>query len=393
MVKLSKILTTYMIIVFVTLFVFVASASAFYFKDTVKTMTRNLYLGADIFKVLEAAENPDPQLGGLDIPIAVAELFQTVQYTNFPERAEALANEIWFHRPHLVGLQEVSLWYIQSPGDMAGGGTTPADEIVYDYLQILLDALTARGLHYRVAVATTDNADVELPMLTGFTDQGVPTFDDVRLVDRDVILVRRDVRCWNTDTASYNTNVSEVVGGVSLEFTRGWTAADVAVRGSVYRFVNTHLEISGAPGSGFRVVQAAQMQELMEILLYETKPVILVGDFNSSPDDVPGTYNDPEFGPINYVPPYQIGSAYGYLDAWNLIFFPRDGYTSGFDEYVSDPTAELTSRIDLVFLKPQDRSIRWVIGVVTGDQPFNMTPGGLWPSDHGGVVIRTVFGR
>ena len=65
-------------------------------KEKVKVMTRNLYLGADIFKVLEAAQNPDPALGGLDVPIAVAELFQTVQYTNFPERAQAIANEIFF---------------------------------------------------------------------------------------------------------------------------------------------------------------------------------------------------------------------------------------------------------------------------------------------------------
>ena len=27
----------------------------------------------------------------------------------------------------------------------------------------------------------------------------------------------------------------------------------------------------------------------------------------------------------------------GYLDAWDLVFWPRDGFTSGFDEFVSDP--------------------------------------------------------
>jgi len=327
----------------------------------------------------------------------VAELFQTVQYTNFPERAEALANEIWFHRPHLIGLQEVSQWYIQSPSDLVLGGTTPADVLVYDFLQILLDALAARGLNYQVAVSTIGNADVEVPMLTGFMEIPVepyiiPTFDDLRLVDRDVILVRGDVDYWNTATASYNTNVSETVGGIPLEFTRGWVAADVDVRGAVYRFVSTHLEVRSAEGSGFRAVQAAQMQELMMILSSETKPVILVGDFNSSSDDVPGVYVDPDLGPIPYVPPYMIAGAFGYLDAWNLIFFERDGFTSGFDEFVSDPTAELTSRIDLVFLKPQDRSIRWVSGIRTGSRVFNMTPSGLWPSDHAGVVIRAVFG-
>jgi hypothetical protein len=317
---------------------FLASvASAGLLGDRVKVMTRNLYLGADIFKVLEAAQNPDPANQGLDVPIAVAQLFQTVQYTNFPERAEAIANEIWFHRPHL-----------------------------------------------------------ELPMLTGFTPEGYPTFDDLRLVDHDVILVRGDVDAWNTTAAPYATNVSETIGGVTLEFTRGWVAADVDVCGETYRFVSTHLEVRSDPQSPFRVVQAAQMQELLTILSYETKPLILVGDFNSSPDDVPGTGYVPDgqggYIPVDYVPPYMQATMYaGYLDAWDLIFFPRDGFTSGFDELVSDPTAELTSRIDLVLLNPQDEAIKRVTAITTGDNAFNMTPSGLWPSDHAGVVARIVF--
>jgi hypothetical protein len=376
---------------------FLASvASAGLLGDRVKVMTRNLYLGADIFKVLEAAQNPDPANQGLDVPIAVAQLFQTVQYTNFPERAEAIANEIWFHRPHLVGLQEVSTWYIQSPGDAAYGGQTPAENEVYNYLEILMSALAARGLHYQVAVSSVVSADVELPMLTGFTPEGYPTFDDLRLVDHDVILVRGDVDAWNTTAAPYATNVSETIGGVTLEFTRGWVAADVDVCGETYRFVSTHLEVRSDPQSPFRVVQAAQMQELLTILSYETKPLILVGDFNSSPDDVPGTGYVPDgqggYIPVDYVPPYMQATMYaGYLDAWDLIFFPRDGFTSGFDELVSDPTAELTSRIDLVLLNPQDEAIKRVTAITTGDNAFNMTPSGLWPSDHAGVVARIVF--
>jgi hypothetical protein len=385
-------------------------ASAGLLDDRVKVMTRNLYLGADIFKVLEAAQNPDPAKQGLDVPIAVAELFQTVQYTNFPERAEAIANEIWFHRPHLIGLQEVSTWYIQSPGDflvLGPGGPQPnpdqepADVVVYDYLTILLNALAARGLHYHVAVSSVVSADVELPMLTGFTTipgypTPVPTFDDLRLVDHDVILVRGDVDAWNTTAAPYGTNVSETIAGATLEFTRGWVAADVDVCGETYRFVSTHLEVRSDPQSPFRVVQAAQMQELLTVLSDETKPLILVGDFNSSPDDVPGTGYVPDgqggYIPVDYVPPYMQATMYaGYLDAWDLIFFPRDGFTSGFDEYVSDPTAELTSRIDLVLLNPQDEAIKRVTAITTGDNAFNMTPSGLWPSDHAGVVARIVF--
>jgi hypothetical protein len=82
---------------------------------------------------------------------------------------------------------------------------------------------------------------------------------------------------------------------------------------------------------------------------------------------------------------------FGYLDAWDLIFWPRDGFTSGFDEFVSDPTAELYERIDLILLKPKEKEIKNVVAITTGDQLFSMTPGGLWPSDHAGVVARITF--
>jgi hypothetical protein len=81
----------------------------------------------------------------------------------------------------------------------------------------------------------------------------------------------------------------------------------------------------------------------------------------------------------------------GYLDAWDLIFWPRDGFTDGFDERVSDPGAELTQRIDFILLQPQEREIKRVAAMTTGDNTFNMTPSGLWPSDHAGVVARIKF--
>ncbi len=376
-----------------------------WYRDKVKVMTRNLYLGADIFKVIEAAQNPDPALGGLDVPIAVAEFFETVQYTNFPERAEAIADEIWLHRPHLIGLQEVSLWYTQSPSDFFILGPSglepnpdqaPADELVYDYLQILQDALAERGLNYAVAVSVT-NADVELPMLMGFitipdNPDPVPTFDDLRMVDRDVILVRGDVDVSNPAAVNYSLNVSDMIGGVSLEFTRGWTAVDATVCGENYRFVNTHLETAGDPESFFRVVQAAQMKELLTILSYESYPIILVGDFNSSPLHKPGEGCHHDYGCQPYVSPYMQATMFaGYLDAWDLILWPRDGFTASFDELVSDPNAELTQRIDLILLKPQQKEIKRVAAMTIGDNTFNMTPSGLWPSDHAGVVAGIKF--
>ena len=371
-------------------------------KDTVKVMTRNLYLGADIFQVLAAAQNPDPALGGLDVPIAVATLFKTVQYTNFPERAKAIAKEIWMTRPHLIGLQEVSLWYTQSPSDffvLTSEGPvpnpfqTPAGDLVYDYLTILLEELAALGLHYEVAEVAI-NADVEMPMLTRFSQGELPLFDDLRMVDRDVILVRKDVHILDTEWGNYKDSVIETIGGVTLEFKRGWAAVDAKVCGKTYRFVNTHLEIAAEPDSGFRWIQSKQMQQLLEMLDTERKPILLVGDFNSSPEHEPGQFCLSEDLCFGYTPPYmQATMDADYLDAWELIFWPRDGYTSSFDEFVSDSTAELYERIDLVLLKPKKKEIESVIAITTGDTPFSMTPGDLWPSDHAGVVARIKFSR
>jgi endonuclease/exonuclease/phosphatase (EEP) superfamily protein YafD len=58
--------------------------------------------------------------------------------------------------------------------------------------------------------------------------------------------------------------------------------------------VNTHLEIRSEAGSVFRYFQNLQMQELlfrMGILTsLDPRPVIMVGDFNSSQEDQPGEY-------------------------------------------------------------------------------------------------------
>ena len=130
--KINRIFSVLFLTAFLVAPLFVTTTASAWFSDSkVKVMTQNLYLGADIFKVVDAAYIPDPNNptgppipnpDPLAIPTAVAELFQTIQYTNFPERAEAIANEIWFHKPQLIGLQEVSIFYLQSPGDAAYGG-------------------------------------------------------------------------------------------------------------------------------------------------------------------------------------------------------------------------------------------------------------------------------
>ena len=68
----------------------------------ITVMTRNLYLGASLDAAL-ATNTP------LEIPGVVSQTWAQILAANFPERAQALADEIGETRPHLIGLQEVQI--------------------------------------------------------------------------------------------------------------------------------------------------------------------------------------------------------------------------------------------------------------------------------------------
>ena len=127
-------------------------------------MTQNLYVGADLGPVIAA-----PNLGALAVAVSAA--YNQVQANNFPERAAALARQVDQVRPDLIGLQEASIFRIDTPAD---GPATPATTVTFDYVQILLEKLAQCGLRYEV-VAVLQASDVEAPSTLGF---------DVRLTDR-----------------------------------------------------------------------------------------------------------------------------------------------------------------------------------------------------------------
>ena len=106
-------------------------------------MTRNLYLGSSLGPALEAA-TPEAFVEG------VARIYATVQYTNFPQRAEAIADEIQEEEPDLIGLQEVTKW--------TTGGLNPPPG--YDFLAILENDLDGpRAATTRLA-AIAHNANI-----------------------------------------------------------------------------------------------------------------------------------------------------------------------------------------------------------------------------------------
>ena len=262
-------------------------ANAAFAGNSIRVMTRNLYVGTDLDAVLSASRS--------ELPIAVAHAYATFLSTNYAARMAAIADEIASIEPHLVGLQEVTLLRRQSPGDSLNlpPASTPAETVEADFLATLLYELNnIRGLGYRV-VAQVQNFDVEIPMATG-----PDSYTDLRLTDRDVILAR-----WDVDT------VSDAFGtyAAALHFqtatiTRGWVAVDARINGTTVHFFSTHLEDTDA---GLRY---AQSLELIRILARKG-PTILVGDFNNETSDDLA---------------YRALLAAGYTDHWPG---PDPGYT------------------------------------------------------------------
>lgn len=324
--------------------------------DVLTVMTQNLYVGCDLEPLLAAA-SPD------EVPVLAAQAFQQLLATNFPERAEAIADVIARKRPGLIALQEVSTIRVQSPGDAVAGGTVPADAVLFDYLQILQAALAARGLDYRVA-GRIENIDVEVPMLTGTSPL---SFDDIRLTDADVVLARADVSTSNVAEVTYAAKLP--VPGLGIDIPRGYVALDASWgSGRTVRFVATHLE-----DSPFPTVQMAQAQELAAAMAAETRMVVLAGDFNS---------------PATDGVTYAALAVEGYEDTWrmNLKSGQGAGLTWGHDSDLRNATATFTMRIDLVLARSAPGLA--VLAEVWGDDPDERTSTGMWPSDHAGVITR-----
>jgi endonuclease/exonuclease/phosphatase family metal-dependent hydrolase len=314
----------------------------------VTVMSRNLYLGADIIK---AAGAPTPEAQAQ----AATALWHTVQQTNFPVRAIALADEIQRAQPDLIGLQEVSLWRTTPPG--VTNNVKDANVVAYDFLALLQDRLRALGLHYEAAVVQQE-ADFEVPTAEHF---------DLRLTMRDVILRRTNkagqkVKVTGTLQGNYTTNLAVPIQGQTVVSLRGWTAIDARLGNIPFRFVDTHLEAFGA------TIRQAQAQELVQGPLNVTdRPVILVGDLNSDPNDA---------SPEGLA--YKAIAGAGFVEA----FDPPFPATSGQSETLTNPVSTLSSFIDHILSRPR---LRTVSTDVVGDQPADRIQG-LWPSDHAGVL-------
>jgi hypothetical protein len=314
-------------------------------------MTRNLYIGADLAPLAAATSLPD-------LAVKVAQLFTTVQATDFPARAKVLAREIQDADPALIGLQEASLWRKGPPG-VLDGPATPATIVVYDFLPMLQAELVALGLHYTV-VTEQVTSDAEAPSALGF---------DVRLTQGDAILVKAgiapdDLTVSNPSSGLYATFLTIPTIAGPLSDRRGWISVDVTANRRAFRLITTHLD------SAVPAIRAAQAAELLSGPATTPLPVVLVGDLNSAPG---------ESGPSAYAT--LIGA--GFVDTWTQANRRDLGLTCCHAKSLLNPMPTFTTRIDHVLARPGVRAIH---ARLVGADPANRTPSGLWPSDHAGIV-------
>jgi endonuclease/exonuclease/phosphatase family metal-dependent hydrolase len=326
----------------------------------VKVMVRNLYLGADIIKLAATRTREEMEQ-------QASVMYQTIQNNNFAVRAKAIAREIDRVNPHVIGLQEVSL-FRKTPDGQQTDGELNATEVVIDHLALLRQELNSRGLNYRV-VKVVPNTDLEAPLSEGF---------ELRLTNRDVVLAKRSVKIDKRLGAEYENRFTVPLPTGPVEVTRGWAGADLRVRGAKFRFVTAHAEAYSPQNA------EAQLQEILDgPLKNKRRQSIMVGDFNSDPDEVSDDEREAERTPSGYLAVTEAGFK-------NAIRNPIVGDERQFNTCCQAEDLREASGynlplfdewIDHIMVRPKVRTAKQ--GFV-GNRPSDIFQG-LWPSDHAGV--------
>jgi endonuclease/exonuclease/phosphatase family metal-dependent hydrolase len=328
-------------------------------RVALKVMTRNLFLGSDLGADLLQGMLPQTVA---EVPPRAAVLWQNIQNSDIPARAQLIAAEIIAAQPDIVGLQEVELYRVQQPSDMPGAMGANATMVVYDALDALMAALARQSPGYSVAVAN-QLTDFELP--TG-TDPAM--LEDVRITDRDVILVKQGLTYKNAATHTFMSFVPINLGagtsgqGIPVNIKRGYETIEVELEGVSFTFLNSHLEVGG---QFLKLFQQAQAKELIAGIDAIPSALIALGDFNSAAENADTTsYAD---------------LTMRLTDPWKALHPGDPGLTC------CSPLAAPfmpTGRLDLVLTRG---SVQVDAAEVVGTT--KLTAGGLRASDHAGVVM------
>ena len=315
-------------------------------------MTRNLYVGVDLFRLFEADD--------ADALRAVAgDLLAAVRAHPYAARIDALAGEVERAAPAAVCLQEAALVRTRSPSRFDDAADPGATDVEIDLLASLGDRLAARGLDYRVATTVVTN-DVEVP---AETDDGTV---DLRLTDRVAVLVRGDVAAGRSRGDRFAAGVPVPLETVDLTIRRGVAAVDVEVGGTAVAVAATHLE---ALAAGIRRRQAAELADRLPA----DRPTVVGGDLNSGPGTDRGAYD-------------RLRAA-GFGDAHAARRPDAAGRTCCHDAGLRNASPTLSRRIDaLLYRRLRPTAVERVGATPDARVPAGTDDGEVWPSDHAGVV-------
>lgn len=319
-------------------------------------MTRNLYVGVDLFRLVRA-EDLD------DVRTIAGRLLEDARRHPYRERAAALAAEIEATAPDAVGVQEAALLRTREPSQFDGAHDPGATDVEVDLLDLLRSELESRGLDYEVAVETVTN-DVEVPAELDGGDREL----DVRLTDRTAVLVRRGVETGETRAERFDAALDIPIDSAEFSLRRGYSSVDVTVDGEPVTVATTHLE-SVSPS-----VRRDQAAELLTALPTD-RPVVLTGDVNSGPDRQSGTYET---------------LRESFDDAHATTAADVAGPTCCYDADLAGDGAALSRRVDVVLYRGALEAVSAERVGVDVDGRVEAEVDGesvrLWPSDHAGVV-------
>lgn len=318
--------------------------------SNVSAMSLNLYLGTALETGLVAADTSALQTN-------VHAMYQQAIASNTAKRLRRQAKYIKQLEPDVIGVQEAVSIYEQQLDigcPSACATKNPPQVAQWEILPMLKQALKKQGLQYKVA-SKQKNVDISVPGL----------YTNIRLVDYDAILVKKTKQI-KTGKHGGDTFVWGFLAPIPLNaakstlIPRGYTYADMKIRGAKVRVVNTHLESFAA------ITRENQADELVEKTgpLYSKKQAtILMGDLNSGPKSSPVAYET--------------------IKAAGFTAKKKAKKTCCINADLTDGT--LSSTIDFV-LGNKDVTVKK--SHRTGVQPS--WPGSMpaWPSDHAGVYSK-----
>lgn len=327
--------------------------------------TQNVYLGGDTGPLFSLDLNDPTQLPA--ILAATNQFWAEVQASSIPERVAELVDEIDARRPHVVALQEVLRFTVLDGSFRPTGGI--------DLLAAIEAGIASRDLPYETAVVQ-ETTSAALPL--GF-DPAVGLTEYLAFTDRVVILRRSDVAAVETAQGLYAASFQL---SATVELLRGWARLSVDHEGTTHHLVATHLETQG-----IGPIHDAQANELRNSIVAGLEGVtIIAGDLNSD-----AAASD---GAPSWTPTYDKLIAAGFADVWSSS--PKHRRASGVTCCQAPnlrEDSELDERIDFILVRSSDdRAEHWgtMRGLfraeVVGEERSDLTPEGLWPSDHAGLV-------